>query len=47
MLIFKGIAALYEKLPGLLELKPSSILLVICGGSAVSLDMLQKWREQA
>jgi len=42
-----GIAAIYEKLPGLLELNPSSILLIVCGGSAVSLDMLQKWREQA
>eukprot|EP01112_Ceratiomyxa_fruticulosa_P022644 TRINITY_DN836_c0_g2_i1.p1 TRINITY_DN836_c0_g2~~TRINITY_DN836_c0_g2_i1.p1 ORF type:complete len:311 (-),score=72.81 TRINITY_DN836_c0_g2_i1:82-1014(-) len=41
-----GIAAIYEKLPGLLELKPSSILLIICGGSAISSDMLQSWKRQ-
>jgi hypothetical protein len=45
-----GLAVVYENLPVLQEIlkgKTSpTILLIVCGGNAVSVQMLQDWKQQ-
>ena len=45
-----GLAVIYDNLPVLQEVlkgkKNPTILMIVCGGNAVSLQMLQDWKQQ-
>jgi len=41
-----GLAALYEKKPELMELAPSSAVVIICGGNGITFDDLITWKKQ-
>lgn len=41
-----GLAAVYDKHEALMELKPSSVLVVVCGGNMATIDYLLDLQKQ-